>query len=211
MIFIIWDLLKTILLNRNLKRNNHLAYINDLFYCILYFFFIKLELFKFQNSVNFHDLPLPPAPIFGDKIQDTKLNIKTQINNDNISSQMTLPPPPPPPPLTFTPVSKTTFYPNPMNESIPKPPSLNQQPVQVSSSFSSLPIQNTTSQIETKVVSKPIGPQEDLLSAIRAGFKLRKVSERQLTNSNSQIVHNNGSFNSNNEPKDVQVSRTVCG
>ncbi|VEL26101.1 unnamed protein product [Protopolystoma xenopodis] len=69
-----------------------------------------------------------------------------------------------------------------------------------------LPILQAGTISKPSVVATNSGPPQDLLSAIRAGYQLRKVSDRQ-TGSGVTNGYNTNTLNS--KPRDVQVSNQV--
>nr|CAH8868572.1 unnamed protein product [Trichobilharzia regenti] len=166
-----------------------------------------------SSSLMLNDLPPPPAPIFADK--NLYESSHPHNSGDINESEQTGPLPPPAAPVSFP--SPQTSLPSPPVQSpqapVPPPPPPPPPPLppfmvpQKSTSEVtrehqiSVPANKDTA---TRCAVMPQCPPQDLLSAIRAGFQLRKVGERNPPDP-SKSSRANSLSTLGSKPKDVQA------
>ncbi|CAH8612311.1 unnamed protein product [Heterobilharzia americana] len=162
-----------------------------------------------ESSMVLNDLPPPPAPIFIEKSLMESCSRTEEFSESEKSAQKAvsaLSPPPPPPAAPYLASSPQTSLPGSPMQPPPPPPPLPPSLVttqktghETSKDQTSLPNKDSASRCIV-----PQCPPQDLLSAIRAGLKLRKVGERNLPDP-SKFSRANSLSVLGNTPKDVQA------
>ncbi|KAH8864013.1 Wiskott-Aldrich syndrome protein family member 1 [Schistosoma japonicum] len=157
-----------------------------------------------SSSLVIHDLPPPPpAPIFEEKNLNEPCKLIGEPTESDIcdyKSTYSVPPPP----VAPSPISSPqTSLPCPPTQQPPPPPPPLVLTKKVGPESSS---DQTTLQNKNNLprCSLPQCPPADLLSAIRAGFQLRKVGERNPPDP-SKCSRGNSLSTLGNKPKDVQA------